>query len=119
MEIKSLKIKRSINFGFTKTHNDKLQINLSKAEIEKLNYERYYYPCPKIQKRMQAVYLKATNRISNERIGELVGLNRDSVGDWLRAYTEGGFEALCRYNYGTNKSKLETYSEGILKSFEE
>ena len=34
-----------------------LQINLSKAEIQRLNYERCYYPCPLVQKRMHAVYI--------------------------------------------------------------
>ena len=94
-----------------------LQINLSKAEIKKLNYERYNYPCPKVQKRVQAVYLKATNRMSNEKIGEIAGLHRDSVGDWIRAYQEGGFLALCCYNYGTNQSEMESHSGSIMNSF--
>jgi len=94
-----------------------LQINLSKAEIEKLNYNRYSYPCPIVQKRIYAVYLKATQTMSNDRIGELVGLSRDSVDYWIKVYLNKGFDALCRYKYGTNKSELETYSDSILKSF--
>jgi len=37
-----------------------LKFNLSEAEIEKLNYERYAFPDPMVQKRIHAVYLKAT-----------------------------------------------------------
>jgi len=96
-----------------------LQINLSKAEIEKLNYERYSYPCPIIQKRINAVYLKATQMMSNQQIGEIVGLNRDSVGDWIRAYLQGGLQALYQFNYGTNESEMDKYSQGILSSFKE
>jgi transposase len=96
-----------------------LQINLSETEIQQLNYERYYYPCPIIQKRIYSVYLKVTTDMSNEMIGVIVGLNRDSVGDWLVRYQQGGFESLCQFNYGTNKSELEDHSNNILKSFTE
>jgi len=93
-----------------------LLINLSKAEIQRLNYERYYYPCPIVQKRMHAVYIKASTNMSNEMIGTLVGLSRDSVGDWINRYEQSGFEALCQFNYGTNKSALDNHSDSILKS---
>ena len=93
-----------------------LQLNLSKAEIQRLNYERYYYPCPHVQKRIQAVYFK-TMGISNKMIGKLTGIHREIVGDWIRVYLKGGFEALCQNNYGTNKSELEKHSDGILQSF--
>ena len=96
-----------------------LQINLSDAEIRQLNYERYHYPCPQVQKRIHAVFIKATVKMSNKAIGHIVCLNLNAVGDWIHAYQEGGFDALCQYNYGTNKSDLETHSESVLKSFAE
>lgn len=96
-----------------------LQIKISKAEIQKLNYERYKYPCPIVQKRMHAVYLKATTSMGNEMIGKIVDLHRDSVGYWIMVYKREGFGALCQYNYGTNKSELDPYSTSILKSFTE
>ena len=96
-----------------------LQINISDAEIQRLNYERYYYPCPIVQKRIHALYIKATTNMSNEMIGTLVGLSRYSVGDWIRYYQQGGFDALCQFNYGTNKSELENHADSILKSFTE
>ena len=94
-----------------------LQINLSDAEIQQLNYERYYYPCPTVQKRIHAVYMKAMTGLSNTMIGELTGLHRHLVRHWIQVYQVGGFSALCQFNYGTNKSDLENHSEGILKSF--
>lgn len=93
-----------------------LQIKISDAEIQQLNYERYYYPCPHVQKRIQAVYFK-TIGMNNKMIGKLTGLHREIAGDWIRAYMKGGFAALCQNNYGTNKSELEKHSEGILQSF--
>ena len=95
-----------------------LQLNLSETETQRLNYERYYYPCPHVQKRIQAVYFK-TMGMNNKMIGKLTGLNHEIVGDWIRTYLKGGFEALCRFNYGTNKSELENHSQSILSSFAE
>ena len=94
-----------------------LPINLSETEIRQLNYERYYYPCPAVQKRIHAVYIKATTDMSNAMIGALIGLNRDSVGDWIMRYQQGGFDALCQFNYGTNTSAMDNHADSILKSF--
>ena len=93
-----------------------LQLNLSDAEIQRLNYERFYYPCPHIQKRIHAVYFK-TMGMNNKTIGTLTGLNHETVGDLIRVYLKGGFEALCQFNYGTNRSELEKHSQSILSSF--
>jgi len=97
-----------------------LLINLSEAEIQQLNYERFYYGCPIVQKRINAVYIKATwNGLSNADIGQLCDLHRHSVSYWLKAYIAGGIEALYQYNYGTNKSELDNHKEIILNSFTE
>lgn len=52
-----------------------LLVNISAAEIQQLNYERFHYPCPIIQKRIHAVYLKATLGMSNATIGQIAGLH--------------------------------------------
>ena len=57
--------------------------------------------------------------MSNEKIGLFVGLNRDTAGDWANRYVKGGFDALCQFNYGTNKSILESHAKSILNSFKE
>jgi len=96
-----------------------LLINVSDAEIRKLNYERFHYPCPIVQKRIFAVYLKATQKYSNKMIGQIIDLNRNAVGFWINVYKSGGFDALCQFNYGANKSELEVHTTNILQSFTE
>lgn len=102
-----------------KSDDDMLQLNLSETEIQRLNYERYYYPVPLVQKRIHAVYVKASTTMSNKAVGRIVGLSRNRVGEWIHAYQCGGFEALCQFNYGTNKSELDRHSEDLLKTFAE
>lgn len=91
--------------------------NLSEAEIQRLNYERYHYPCPMVQKRIHAVYMKAATGLSNTAIGQLTDLHRHSIRHWVNVYKDEGFDALCTFNYGTNESQLEIYADNILKSF--
>ena len=96
-----------------------LQLNLSNAEIRQLNYERYNYPCPTVQKRIHAVLMKAITGSSNTMVGYLTGLHRHSVRYWIQVYQTDGFEGLCQFNYGTNESDLENHSQSILKHFSE
>lgn len=91
--------------------------NISKAEIEKLNYERYAYPQPIVQKRINCVYLKAALNLSNQLISSIVGLHYNTVAYWIMVYESKGYEGLLTNNYGTNKSELEGHSESILSSF--
>ena len=95
-----------------------LQFNLSEAEIEKLNYERYAYPETMVQKRIFAVYLKATLGWNNSTIGHAVGLHYNIVGNWIQAYKNNGFEALITNKYGVTKSELENHSDSILECFQ-
>jgi transposase len=88
-----------------------LQINLSETEIQQLNYERYHYLCPMVQKRIHAVYLKATTELSITRIGQLCDLHRHAVSHWIKEYEAGGF------NYGNNRSELDNFAGSILDSF--
>ena len=94
-----------------------LQINLSEPEIQQLSYERYHYPCPMVQKRIHAVYLKATTELSITRISQLCDLHRHAVSHWVKQYEAGKFENLCQFKYGTNKSELDHYAGSILDSF--
>jgi len=94
-----------------------LPLNLSKAEIQQLNYERFHYPCPIVQKRLTAVFLFATVRATNSTIGLMSGLHRHSVTHWVKAYQNEGIESLFTVHYGTNQSRLEEHAESIIDSF--
>ncbi len=110
-------IKKEGNFVMTKSQNMPSEIiNLNESEIEKLNYERYAYPDPMIQKRISAVYIKAALAWSNEMIGLAVGLHHNSVGSWIAVYKREGYEGLLSNRYGTLKSEMEKHSVSILDS---
>ena len=94
-----------------------LPFKISKAEIDKLSYERYAYPQPMVQKRIFAVYLKMEFNYDKRLIGLITGLHYNMVTFWINVYKEKGFGGLLTNNYGTNKSELENHAENILDSF--
>ncbi len=90
---------------------------LSSEELAMLNYERYYYPCPLVQKRLHCLYLKGSLGLSNNKIGELMDAHRNSISEWVSIYGKDGFDALTKVGYGTNKSEIEKSATGIIASF--
>src|SRR5690349_3517220 len=93
--------------------------NLNSEELMALNYERYHYPCPVIQKRLHAVYIKAVTGFSNEMVAIAVDSHRNMICQWVKAYQQGGLEALMSNNYGTNESELEQHADSIIEEFTE
>lgn len=66
-------------------------------------------------KKIYAVYLEAALGMPNTMIGQIAGLYRHTVSHWVKLYQNQGFESLCRFNYGSNKSEMESYSKSILE----
>src|SRR3954454_10195716 len=88
-------------------------LQISSEELTRLNYERYHYPCPLVQKRLHSLYIKAVSGLSNEAIGNLTDAHRNSISEWVHLYQQGGMEALKKVNYGTNTSLLESQAASI------
>lgn len=93
------------------------KLNLSSEELKELNYERYHYPCPVIQKRLHAVYMKAVTGFSNEIVALAVNSHRNKVSLWVKAYQNGGLQALINKNCNSNKSELEQHCHTIKEDF--
>src|SRR4051794_13487896 len=90
------------------------KLEISSEELTKLNYERYHYPCPLVQKRLHSIYIKAVSGLSNENVGNLTDAHRNSISEWVNLYLQGGIDALLKVNYGTNTSVLEEHASSII-----
>jgi transposase len=94
-----------------------LTLQISQADLQVLNYERFYYPCPLVQKRLHAVYFKAKLGYSNQQVAELCDLHAYTVSKYVHCYKNQGFTGLLKVGYGTNQSELETHQSSILTDF--
>ena len=93
------------------------KLMLDSEELARLNYERYYYPCPIVQKRLHSVYIKANSNLSNKEICQIMDAHRNSVSGWIHTYQQGGYDAIVQVGYGTNKSELEIHAASIKELF--
>jgi transposase len=96
-----------------------LTLNISKADIQRLNYERYNYPDALVQKRLTVLYLKAVTTYSHQEIGKIAGVSRASVSKYIRLYNKEGYEGICKVRYGTNKSNIDEHKQSLLEYFME
>jgi len=94
------------------------KLKLSSEEIAKVDYERYYYPCPIVQKRLHAIFFKATTNLTNKQICFLAGAHQNSVRHWTAIYQGKGIVGLCTITYRRNQSLLENEAVSIKELFE-
>jgi transposase len=70
-----------------------LRITFSEADINALRYWRFQHPDPRIQRRMEALYLRSQG-MANGDILRLCRISKASFHRYLNAYVTGGLEAL-------------------------
>jgi transposase len=68
-------------------------INLEFTEEEKnsLYYERFHHPHPRVQLKMEVLWLKS-QKIPHQKICQLAGISPNTLLTYLRDYQEGGIE---------------------------
>lgn len=67
-----------------------IQLEFTEADIEQLHYERFHHPHPRVQQRMEAVYLKALG-YSHQEICRIVRINPKTLRRSLQAYKKGAW----------------------------
>ena len=95
-----------------------IRIEFGDDDILRLNYERYHYPHPQVQMKMEVLYLKSQD-LSHQEIRRLCQISKTTLVDYLRQYLEGGIEELKRLNYKGRPSQLNQYMEQIETYFME
>ena len=70
-----------------------IEIGFTPEEIDALEYERYHHPEPKVQKKMEALYLKS-QKVEHQDICRLCRLSEPTLVGYLKQYQEGGIEQL-------------------------
>lgn len=86
--------------------------------IEELRHMLRHQSESRKRGRLQALYLLQTHRASSRtEVARLLGVNRDTVGRWLRDYVEGGIVALLDFYRPTGKKP--TICGEILRGLEE
>lgn len=92
-----------------------IAIEFTAEQIDTLEYERYHYPDPKVQKKLDVVYLKSQG-LRHQEICRICRICKTTLANYLRQYQEGGLERLKETHYVGQANELQEH-EATLKSY--
>ena len=94
-----------------------INIEFSPEEIDALEYERYHHPHPKVQRKMEAVYLKSQG-LPHQEIRRLCRIaSKTTLTTYLKQYQAGGLEQLKQLGYQGQPSELLEYAPSLEEMF--
>ena len=93
-----------------------IKITCDEAEIEALRYGRFHHPDPRVQVRLEALYLRSQG-VANREIQRLCGISKASFQRYLAIYVSGGIEALKRIEHYRPHSELQSHRPTLEAAF--
>jgi transposase len=95
-----------------------LHLTFSEEDIKELDYQRYHHPHPRVQRKMEALLLKAKG-LPHHQIACCVGVCENTMRSYFKQYQSGGVEALKRLEFRRPESRLSAHHETIETYFRE
>lgn len=93
-----------------------IQVEFTEQMIEALKYERYHHPHPKVQQKMEVLYLKSQG-LAHQDIRRLCTISKTTLTHYLRQYLEGGIERLKQLDYQGQPSQLNVHAASVESYF--
>ena len=94
------------------------QFEFSLETVEEINYQRYNHLVPLVQRRMDAIRLKAHGMLHQE-IAEIIGITENTLRDYFELYEQGGLERLKEIHYFQPESELKEPIVSLERYFRE
>src|SRR3954453_13695478 len=93
-----------------------IQIDFTPEQIAALHHERFHHPHPRVQLKMEAVYLKSQG-LPHHDICRLTRISENTLRSYLRQYQEGGVERLKQTDWDGPASELSDHRQAIEEHF--
>lgn len=93
-------------------------VAFSAADLEHIAYDRYHYPDPPVQRKMEVLWLLHHGE-THERIATLAGVSRSSVHRYLTDYLEGGLDRIRRCPHKGSVSPLDEHQASLEEYFDQ
>ena len=91
-------------------------LQITPAELERIDHDRFYHPCPQIQKRMEVLRL-AAHGLPQAEIVQLTGLSKATVQRRIADYRRGQLDAVQAWNYRGRPSVLHEHASTLEEHF--
>jgi transposase len=93
-----------------------ISIDFTLQDIDALHHERFHHPHPRVQLKMEAVYLKSQG-LSHQDICRLARISENTLRTYLRQYQEGGLERLKQTDWNGPRSELAEHRQTLEEHF--
>jgi len=88
----------------------------TEEEQQALHKERFEHPHPRVQQRMEVLWLISQGTVYSEA-ARLGGVAEATVDRYVAIYRQGGLEALRELKWGSGTSELMDHRESLEESF--
>src|SRR5512135_1069853 len=95
-----------------------ISIDFTPQDIDALHHQRFHHPHPRVQLKMEAVYLKSQG-LPHQEICRLTRITENTLRSYLRQYQEGGIERLKRLDWAGTTSELDEHRQSLEDYFRE
>jgi len=89
-----------------------IRLDFTEEDKQALNYERYHHPHPRVQRKMEALWLKSQGE-SHQRIAQLTGVTANTVSQLLKDYRAGGIDRLKEVHFRQPASELSVHQKTL------
>ena len=93
-----------------------IHIDFMPEDIAALHHERFHHPHPRVQEKMEAVYLKSQGLLHKE-ICRLARISENTLRSYLRQFQEGGVERLKRLDFAKPTGEMAEHREALEEYF--
>lgn len=95
-----------------------IQLKFSEADKQALNYERYHHPHPRVQRKMEALWLKSQG-LPHQDICRLTRISSTTLTSYLKTYQKEGVEGLKAIRFYQPQSDLQAHRTTLESYFRE
>lgn len=92
------------------------RLSFSQEDLQLLARERYEHPDPRVQKRMEVMWL-ISQELTHGEAGKLAGVSRATAERYVKIFRAGGVEALRHFDWVKPVSELEKHRQPLEESF--
>ncbi|OQW88997.1 MAG: IS630 family transposase [Thiotrichaceae bacterium IS1] len=93
-----------------------IKLSFTQADIEALQLERYNHPHPRVQRKMEALWLKSQG-LSHQPTAKLTGITENTLREYFRQFQQGGIEALKELKFRQPVSQLAEHQITLEEHF--
>lgn len=95
-----------------------IPLDVTDEQIQALRYERFHHPHPRVQKKMEVVFLRASG-LSVADVCRLTDVSPNTYRAYLRDFLQGGVDGLKRFECAGTVSDLDAHADTIIDSLVE